>query len=69
MIPPCSSRKVSKQPDHRHDRDRRRNERLFGKLKRQRRIATRFDTTVLSFERDLNLAAVRLRLKFLVNTG
>lgn len=37
--------------------------------KQQRRIATRYDETVLSFESFLNLAASRLWLKFLVNTA
>ena len=40
--------------------DRNRVERMFGKLKQQRRIATRYDKTVLSFESFLNLAAARL---------
>ena len=44
-------------------------ERMFGKLKRQHRIATRYDKTVLSFERFLNLAAARLWLKAFVNTA
>ena len=50
---------------------RRRNiiERMFGKLKQQRRIATRYDKTVLSFESFLNLAATRLWLKSFVNTA
>ncbi|MEG8224166.1 transposase, partial [Sphingomonas sp. HH69] len=44
-------------------------ERMFGKLKQQRRIATRYDKTVLSFESFLNLAAARLWLKSFVNTA
>ncbi|MBB6425174.1 hypothetical protein [Sphingopyxis sp. JAI128] len=39
-----------------------------GKLKQQRRIATRYDKTLLSFESFLNLAATRLWLKSFVNT-
>jgi hypothetical protein len=42
---------------------------MFGKLKQQRRIATRYDKTVLSFESFLNLAATRLWLKSFVNTA
>ena len=42
---------------------------MFGKLKQQRRIATRYDKTVLSFESFLNLAAARLWLKPCVNTA
>ena len=40
---------------------------MFGKLKQQCRIATRYDKTVLSFESFLNLAAARLCLKSFVN--
>jgi transposase len=40
-----------------------------GKLKQQRRIATRYDKTVLSFESFLNLAAARLWLKSFVNAA
>jgi len=35
----------------------------------QRRIATRYDKTVLSFESFLNLAAARLWLKSFVNAA
>jgi transposase len=50
-------------------RDRNRVERMFGKLKQQRRIATRYDKTTLSFESFLNLAATRLWLKSFANTA
>jgi transposase len=60
---------VPAHPDYRRYRDRNRDERMFGKLKQQRRIATRYDKTVLSFESFLNLAATRLWLKFFVNTA
>jgi transposase len=60
IIPPRSNRKVPEHPNDRHYKDRNRVERMFGKLKQQRRIATRFDETILSFESFLNLAAVRL---------
>jgi transposase len=67
IIPPRSNRKLPVHPDYRRYRDRNRIERMFGKLKEQRRIATRYDKTVLSFESFLNLAAARLWLKSFVN--
>lgn len=42
---------------------------MFGKLKQQRRIATRYDKTVLSFESFLNLTAARLWLMSFVNAA
>ena len=69
IIPPRSNRKVPDHPDYRRYRDRNRVERMFGKLKQQRRIATRYDKTILSFESFLNLAATRLWLKSFVNTA
>jgi transposase len=41
---------VPEHPDYRRYRDRNRVERMFGKLKQQRRIASRYDKTILSFE-------------------
>ena len=41
-------------------------EAMFGKLKQQRRVATRYDRTVPSFESFLNLAASSIGLKCLV---
>lgn len=49
--------------------ERNRVEQMFGKLKQQRRIATRYDKTVLSLESFLNLAAARLWLQSFVNTA
>ena len=69
VIPPRSNRKDPEHPDYRRYRDRNRVERMFAKLKQQRRIATRYDKTILSFESFLNLAAVRLWLKTFVNTA
>ncbi len=69
IIPPKSNRKVPEHPDYRRDRDRNRVERMFGKLKQQRRIATRYDKTAFSFESFLNLAAARLCRKSFVNTA
>ena len=42
-------------------------ERMFGHLKHQRRIATRYDKTALSFASFLNLAAIRRWLPNFVN--
>lgn len=67
IIPPRSSRKTPVHPDYRRYRDRNRIERMFGKLKQRRRIAIRYDKTVLSFESFLNLAPACLRLRFCVN--
>ncbi|CAN5229721.1 hypothetical protein BH11PSE5_BH11PSE5_08660 [soil metagenome] len=69
IIPPRSNRKMPEHPDYCRYRDRNRVERMFGKLKQQRRIATRYDKTILSFESFLNLAASRLWLKSFVNTA
>jgi hypothetical protein len=65
IIPPRSTRKAPLHRDYRRCKDRNRIERMVGKLKQQRRIATRYDKTVLSFESFLNLAAARLWLKSL----
>ena len=69
VIPPRSNRKSPEHPDYRRYKDRNRVERMFGKLKQQRRIATRYDKTVLSFESFLNLAAARLWLKAFCQHG
>ena len=60
IIPPRSNRKVPEHSDYRRYKDRPRVKRMFGKLKHRRRIATRYEKTVLSFERFLNLATTRL---------
>nr|WP_235681961.1 IS5 family transposase [Sphingobium yanoikuyae] len=67
VIPPRSNRKAPQHPDYRRYRDRNRVERMFGFLKQQRRIATRFEKTALSYLSFLNLAAARLWLKHFVN--
>lgn len=69
IIPPRSNRKAPDHPDYRRYRDRNRIERLFAKLKLNRRIATRYDKTALSFESFLNLAASRIWLKSFVNAA
>lgn len=69
IIPPRSNRKAPIHPDYRRYRDRNRIQRMFGKRKRQRGIATRYNKSVLSFEDFLNLAAARLWLKSFVNAA
>jgi transposase len=69
IIPPRSNPKVPAHSDYRRYKDRNRVERMFGRLKQQRRIATHYDKTVLSFESFLDLAAARLWLKSFVNTA
>jgi transposase len=69
IIPPRSNRKVPEHPNYRRYKDRNRVERMFGKLKQQRRIATRYDKTILSFASFINLAAARLWWKAFVNTA
>mgnify|MGYP006163236353 CR=1 FL=1 len=72
-IKPCIPGRKSRAKPIKHDKRRykRRNriEIMFGRLKDWRRVATRYDKTVLSFESFLNLAAVRLWLKSFVNTA
>ena len=67
VIPARSDRKAPEHPDYRRCRDRNRIERMFGFLKHQRRIATRFEKTARSYLSVLDLAAVRLWLKHFVN--
>jgi transposase len=69
IIPPRSNRKVPAHPDYRRNKDRNRIQRMFGKLKQQRRVATRYDKTVLSFESFLKVAVARLWLKVFVNAA
>jgi hypothetical protein len=54
-------------PDDRRYRGRSRVERMFGLLKRQRLIATRYEKTATSFLGCLNIAAARLWIKAFVN--
>src|SRR3546814_19301333 len=67
IIPPRSNRKVPEHPDYRRYKDRNRAARMFGKLKQQRRIHTRYDKTILSFESFLNLADPPLCTQSFVN--
>ena len=60
IIPPRSNRKVPEHPDYRRYRDRNRVERMFGKPKQQRRIATRYDRCPKVFLSAVILAATVL---------
>ncbi len=60
IIPPKANRKVPEHPDYRRYKHRNRVERLFGFMKHQRCVATRYGKTALSFESFINLASVRL---------
>ncbi len=68
IIPPKANRREPIACDFRRYRDRNRIERMFGYLKHQRRITTRYDKTALSFANFLNLAAIRRWLPNFVNT-
>jgi len=68
FIPPKANRREPIKSDFRRYRDRNRIERrMIGHLKHQRRIATRYDKTALSFASFLNLAAIRRWLPKFVN--
>ena len=67
IIPQRSNRRVPEHPDYPRYKDRIRVERMFAKLKQQRRIATRYDKTTLSFESFLKLTVARLWSKSFVN--
>jgi len=67
VIPPKSNRKDPPSCDYHAYRDRNRIERMFNRLKQSRRIATRFDKTIISFMGFLNLAAIRIWLPHFVN--
>ncbi len=69
IISPRSNRRVPEHPDYRRYRDGNRDERMFGKLKQQRRIATRYDKTTLSFESFHHIAAIGLWLESYVGTA
>lgn len=68
IIPPKSNRRESIACDFRRYRVRNCIERLFDHLKHQRRIATRYHKTALSFASFLNLAAIRRWIPNFVNT-
>ena len=68
IIPPRSNRKVLEHPDYRRYRDRNRVERMFGKLKQQRRIATRYDKLATTFRAAALLHGVIAWIKHLSDT-
>ena len=61
-IPPKRNRKVQRPYDQQLYRERNHIERLFGRLKQCRRIATRYDKTVRNFLAFLHLAATMILL-------
>lgn len=67
VIPPKSNRKTQVACDYHAYKDRNRIERMFNRIKQNRRIATRYDKTCKSFEAFLILAAVKLWLPSFVN--
>lgn len=67
IIPPKSNRREPIACDFRRYRGQNRIERLFGHLKHQPRIVTRYDKTALSFASFLNLAAIRQWIPNFVN--
>lgn len=67
IIPPRANRKNPPACDFKRYKDRNQVERMFGFIKHQRRVATRYDKTALSYLSFLNLAAVRRWLPHFVN--
>jgi transposase len=64
VIPPRSNRKTQIAWDAVLYKDRNRIERMFGRLKINRAIATRYDKLAESFLGMLHLAAIRLWIKY-----
>ena len=62
VIPPKSNRKVQRSYDRELYRERNHIERLFGRLKQCRRIATRYDKTARNFLAFIHLAAAMILL-------
>ncbi len=69
VIPPKTNRKDPPACDFKAYKDRNRIERMFGKLKQFRRIATRYDKTKLSYAGFLALAAAHIWLPAFVNAA
>ena len=63
VIPPKSNRKVLREYDRDLYKERNLIERMFGKLKQFRRIATRYDKTQSSFMAFIHIASILLWLK------
>jgi transposase len=64
VIPPRSNRKAIIRYNKRLYRDRNRIERLFGHMKINRSVATRFDKLASSFLDTLHLAAIKRCLRY-----
>jgi transposase len=69
VIPPRLNRREPIACDFQAYRERNQIERLFNRLKQFRRIATRYDKTLLSYESFLNLAAALMWLPTFVNAA
>ena len=63
VIPPKSNRRLPRAYDRELYKERNLVERMFGKLKQFRRVATRYDKTALSFMSFIQIAAIFLLLK------
>ena len=63
VIPPKSNRKVQRDYDRDLYKERNLIERMFGKLKQFRRIATRYDKTKTAFMAFIHIASILLWLK------
>ena len=63
VIPPKSNRKVQREYDRDLYKERNLIERMFGKLKQFRRIATRYDKTKTAFMAFIHIASILLWLK------
>ena len=68
VIPTKSNRKVQRPVDPLLDALRNRIERFFNKLKNARRVATRYDKTAESFLAFVQLASIRIWLRFVNRT-
>ena len=68
VIPPKSNRKAAIRWNKRLYRQRNRIERMFGHLKINRAIATRYDKLAESFLAMLYIAAIKYTLKFVHST-
>jgi transposase len=68
VIPTKSNRKIQRPVDQTLYAMRNRIERFFNKLKNARRIATRYDKTVDSFLAFIQLASIRIWLRFVNRT-
>jgi transposase len=63
VIPPKSNRKIQREYDKHLYQERNNIERMFGKLKHSRRVATRYDKLSVSYMGFVLLAAICIWLK------